>query len=422
MDRTTTPEIPAAPLAFVTRPPAVSRLYAVEGLCSIGGNLMQVGIFFYTNRRFGWGLRENFTLAATQGVVYVVGALLANRLATRVAPRRALAGVCAVLTLIALTPLATDSPSAMVAAVLAYTATIGLCWPILESLVSTGVDPHLMSRRISIYNVVWAGTGAATLAVNGTIIEFWPAGVFVITALVHGTSAVIMLKSAPPRRGETGEVPAHAPHPAHADPEPELLRVRTLALWLSRISMPASYALIYALSALLPSLPSMQRLPTWAATLVGSTWLAARWLTFVVLWLDDWWHTRPRALMAAAWLMLAGFAGAASQPVASAGPDALRLNLAWLILCQVVIGISIGLIYSASLYFGMVLSEGSTEHSGYHEALIGLGSVLGPGAGAVAQWARPGETTLGVLAVAGVLMLSTLLATGASVVAERKRE
>ena len=38
------------------------------------------------------------------------------------------------------------------------------------------------------------------------------------------------------------------------DAEPELLRVRNLALWLSRISMPASYALIYSLSALLPSL------------------------------------------------------------------------------------------------------------------------------------------------------------------------
>jgi hypothetical protein len=84
-------------------------------------------------------------------------------------------------------------------------------------------------------------------------------------------------------------------------------------------------------------------------------------------------------------------------------------------LAQVVLGVSMGMIYAASLYFGMVLSEGSTEHSGYHEALIGLGSVLGPGAGAVAQWLRPGDITPGVAAVAGVLLLSTLVATGASV-------
>jgi hypothetical protein len=420
MDRTTDTPAPAAPLDYATRPPRVGILYTVEGLCSIGGNLMQVGIFFYTNRRFGWGLRENFTLAATQGVVYVVGALLAHALSTRVAPRRALAGVCAVLSLIALSTLATDSPRGMVAAVLAYTAVIGLCWPILESLVSVGVDAHAMSRRISVYNVVWAGTGAATLAVNGAIIEFWPAGVFVITALVHGVSALVMLKSAPLRGGgETGQA---APPVAHVDPEPELLRVRTLALWLSRISMPASYALIYALSALLPSLPPMQQLPTWAATLVGSTWMAVRWVTFVVLGLDNWWHTRPRALLAAAWLMLAAFVGAGWQPAANAGTNALAINLAWLVVCQVAIGLSIGLIYSASLYFGMVLSEGSTEHSGYHEALIGLGSVLGPGAGAVAQWVRPGQMTLGIVAVAGVLLASTLLATGASVVAERRRE
>ena len=421
MDRTTATPDSAAPLDSAASPPPVRVLYTAEGLCSIGGNLMQVGIFFYTNRRFGWGLKENFTLAATQGVVYVAGALLAHGLATRVAPRRALAAVCAVLSLIALASLATDSPRAMVAAVLAYTATIGLCWPILESLVSSGVDAQAMSRRISVYNVVWAGTGAATLAVNGTIIEFWPAGVFVITAIVHGVAAVLMLKSAPlPGGGEPGD--AAPPHAAHADPEPELLRVRTLALWLSRISMPASYALIYALSALLPSLPPMQQVPTWAATLVGSTWLAARWVTFVVLGVNNWWHTRPRALLVAAWLMLAAFAGAAWQPAGPTGTNALAINLAWLVLCQVVIGLAIGLIYSASLYFGMVLSEGSTEHSGYHEALIGLGSVLGPGAGAVAQWARPGEMTLGVIAVAGVLLASTLLATGASVVAERRRE
>jgi hypothetical protein len=62
----------------------------------------------------------------------------------------------------------------------------------------------------------------------------------------------------------------------------------------------------------------------------------------------------------------------------------------------------------------MVLSEGSTEHGGYHEALIGLGSILGPGAGALAQWLKPGDTRFGVLAVSSVLWISTLLATGAS--------
>jgi hypothetical protein len=409
----------AAPAAWV---PRVALLYAVEAFGSVGGNLMQVGIFFYTNRRFGWGLRENFTLAAVQGVVYIAGALLAQGLTARLGPRRALAACYGGAGLAATAALASGAAApGVVGAVLAYTAMMAVTWPILESLVSGGdvggADPHSMARRISVYNVIWAGVGALVLAANGAIIDFWAPGVFVLTALAHGISAVLLLRTG--ARGVTPGAAAPvgvAPHPhAHVNPEPELLRVRTLALWLSRISMPASYALIYALSAMLPSLPPMQRIPTWVATVVGSAWLASRFLAFLVLGFSPWWHTRPRALLVAAWAMLAAFAALAWQPsFLFPARDAVALDLGWLVLCQVAIGFALGLIYSASLYFGMVLSDGSTEHGGYHEALIGLGSVLGPGAGAAAQWLRPGKLMLGVVAVTGVLALSTLLATAAS--------
>lgn len=394
---------PRAPLA----PPPAPLLLTVEGLASIGGNLIQVGIFFYTNRRFGWGARENLTLAAVQGIVYVCGALLAHGVSSRVPPRTVLTTIYALLTLTALSTLVTHSVTGLVAAVLVYTALIAISWPVLESQVATGLDAHALARRMALYNVVWAGTGAATLAVNGTIIDYWPAGVFVVTAIVHGVSAVMLLLSP---RSQPLNVSAPT---AHVDPEPELLRVRTLALWLSRISMPASYALIYSLSALLPSLDPIHRIPTWAATLIGSTWLASRWFAFLLLGFNSWWHTRPRALLVAAWLMLAGFAVVGWQPSHMLGVG-LAGDLAWLVLCQIVIGFAIGLIYSASLYFGMVLSDGSTEHSGYHEALIGLGSILGPGAGALAQWIQPGQVMFGVFAVSGVLLLSTVTATAAA--------
>jgi hypothetical protein len=282
--------------------------------------------------------------------------------------------------------------------------------------VSVGVaDPKRLARRVGAYNLVWSGTGAATLAVNGTVIEYWPTGVFAIPAIVHGLGAILLLMARTPVANDNAVVPA--PHP-HA--EPGLARSRTVALWLSRISMPASYALIYALAALLPSLNSMSRIPTWAATLIGSVWLASRWVTFLVLGLADWWHTRPRALLVAAFFMLIAFALVAWEPSRALGRDALAIDLAWLVACQIVIGVAIGLIYFASLYFGMVLSEGSTEHGGYHEALIGLGSVLGPGAGAVAQWLRPGDLRLGMNAVTGVLLASTLLACAASIAAARR--
>lgn len=401
-------------------PQPIKLLYTIEALASVGGNLMQVGIFFYTNRRFGWGLRENFTLAAVQGAVYVMGALLAQGLTARLGPRRVLAGLYAAVSLITLSALMAESPAGIVVALLAYTAMMAVTWPVLESLVASGLDARAMARRVSIYNVIWAGVGALVLAVNGAIIDFWPAGVFVLTALAHGVAAALLLVSRIDGAPATAPVNDRA-SPGHVNPEPELLRLRTLALWLSRISMPASYALIYALSAMLPSLPPMQQIPTWVATVVGSAWLVSRWLAFLMLGFSPWWHTRPRALLFAAWAMLAAFAALAWQPSSLlSGGDALAIDLAWLVLCQIGIGFALGLIYSASLYFGMVLSDGSTEHGGYHEALIGLGSILGPGAGAVAQWARPGKTLPGIVAVISVLALSTLLASAASLVIARR--
>ena len=398
-------------------------LYFVESMGSVGGNLMQVGIFFYTNRWFGWGLRENFTLAAVQGVVYVAGALLAHGLTTRFAARRVLAAVYGLASLVAVVAaMAPAREAVVVGAVLAYTAMMAVTWPILESLVSSDVDAHALSRRVAVYNVIWAGVGAVVLAVVGAIIDLWPPGVFALTAAAHVLASLMLLVYG--RAGSTATpaaATAAAAPPPHVEPEPELLRVRTLALWLSRISMPASYALIYALSAMLPSLPAMERIPTSVATVVGSAWLASRWLAFLLLGFSPWWHTRPRALLVAAWGMLLAFAAIGWQPSSLLGREALGLDLGWLVVCQVALGFALGLIYSASLYFGMVLSDGSTEHGGYHEALIGLGSILGPGAGAAAQWLRPGKMTFGLMAVAGVLALSTLLATLASVAIGRQR-
>lgn len=429
MDRPAIPNPPATALPAPSRPigvpPSVGLLYVVESLGSVGGNLMQVGIFFYTNRRFGWGLRENFTLAAVQGVVYIAGALLAQGLNARFGPRRVLAAFYAGAGVAGVAALVSGSALGVIGAVLAYTGMMAVTWPVLEAVVAAGADPPAMARRMSTYNVIWAGVGACVLAVNGAIIDFWPPGVFVLTALAHGAAAVLLLIN----RGD-GASREHASDRAnvaptihaHIDPEPELLQLRTLALWLSRISMPASYALIYALSAMLPSLPPMQRVPTWVATVIGSAWLVSRWLAFLVLGFSPWWHTRPRALLVAAWAMLAAFAALAWQPSSSLGREALALDLGWLVLCQIALGFALGLIYSASLYFGMVLSDGSTEHGGYHEALIGLGSVLGPGVGAVAQWLRPGKLMLGVIAVAGVLALSTLVATFASIAIPRREK
>ncbi len=161
--------------------------------------------------------------------------------------------------------------------------------------------------------------------------------------------------------------------------------------------------------------------PAWQ-TAFASVWMIARWAAFVLLGATSWWHTRPRALLAASGVMLLAFLGVVLRPcdlgmgiAANALVDGVLM-----ILCQIALGLCLGMIYAGSLYFGMVLSEGSTEHGGYHEALIGLGSVLGPGAGWLAGWAMPGNSTAVIVAIAGVIFVSVGASMVASIAASTK--
>lgn len=404
-----------------TNPPRAGVLFLVDGLTSFATTLLVVAIFFFTKARFGWGLRENFQLAALQGVVYVAGSLLAGKLASRLHPIRALVAIylaaCLVGVAGAVATRLAWPPAATVVILMLYSFVTSLSWPILEGLVSTGVGAAELSRRIGLYNVIWSGTGALAVAANGTLIKYRPDAVFAVPALLHLSCAAALWWRA--RKSPRAPFAADATVP-HA--ERELMRVRTLALWLSRIALPSTYVVIYAISAMLPSLPVVRSLDVSRATLVGSAWLFGRWLTFLLLGLMIWWHTRPRALLASACVMLVAFVGMILRPSDWTGTSSLAIDLAWMIAWQVALGATIGLIYCASLYFGMVLSHGSTEHGGYHEALIGMGQVVGPVAGAIAEILRPGSLTLSVSFVGAIIAASIVAASVAALRADRQTQ
>lgn len=386
--------------SLFTRP--LVHLLAAEGIVSAAATLLITGIFFYTTHRFGWELRHNFLLATAQGLIYIVGALGAQAVERALGRRRALTLLYLVLAAISGVALLGKGPVLVTAMLLSYTLVIALTWPILEGMVSSDSDAQQLSRRLGIYNLVWALTGALAMAVNGALIEYWPAGVFVLPMAIHLAAAALIL-TAP---GDPAAEAAVAV--AHEAPEPELLAQRRVALWLSRISMPAAYVVIFSLSAMLPSLPAIKQLPASVATLIGSAWLVARFITFVILGAAVWWHTRPGLLFWASVVMFASFLGVVVPPAIQGIPATAALGS--MIAAQLVLGAAIGLIYAASLYFGMVLSEGSTEHGGYHEALIGVGQVVGPGVGAITTFLRPGDLRLGISSVSLVIALTVALA------------
>jgi MFS family permease len=379
----------------------LARVYSLEALGSVGGNLLMLGIFFYTQKRFGWGARKNLLLSSTQGMVYVIGALAAHPISARIGRIGLLRVLHAAMAAAALAGLFAPGATSIVTVLLIYTLLSAAQWPLLESLISARASPRMLSRRISIYNLVWSGSGAITVALCGVIIVNYAQGIFLCALAASVISLMLLFFERP--------APAQL-HAGHLRPEPELLPQRTLAMRLSRVALPATFAVLYALGALMPTLPVIRGFAPELRTLIASIWMIARWFCFLMLGATSWWHTRPRALLAAAVVLSLAFLGITlmDSPIG-------------MILWQIALGAAMGLIYSASLYFGMVLSDGSTTQSAYHEALIGLGCILGPGSGALADFIRPGDPNAGIIAVAVVLWISVLLAAVVSVQSRRVR-
>jgi hypothetical protein len=377
------------------------RLYLVVILVTTGGTILTIGIFFYTKKIFGWGARGNLLLCAAQGLIYTLGALIAHPVAARLHRRSLLRKVQVGLAMMSLVPVFWSGPIALTAILLLYVLLSGIQWPVLESLISSGIGAVELSRRITVWNLIWAPTVLVSYAICGPIIAHRPAGIFLFTAVVHLLAAVILMRR---------EADPRSSAPAHLRPEPELIPLRKLAMWLSRLVLPASNAVLYSLLAILPTLPALLRLPLGVRPLVGSAWMLARCLCFAMLGASSWWHTRPRAMLAAGLLVLAGFLGVTltTSPLA---------NILW----QMAFGFGGGVIYTGSLYFGMVLSSGSTEHGGYHEALIGLGTTLGPGIGALAMAIRPNQPNASVFGVVALFSVSMIASTAVSLAARGER-
>src|SRR5689334_3065697 len=173
------PMLDRPPLDYPSTPVLSARAnlrttYVIEGLLSFAANLLFIGIFFYTAQVFHWGLVRNFMLAAAQGAVYVVASLASEKLAKALGRRRLLLFAQASLAILSLIGIFSHDPTLLTAIIIAYVPLTALNWPVLEAASAEDADPHTLSRRIGMYNLIWAGTGALAVAVQGTIIHVDP--------------------------------------------------------------------------------------------------------------------------------------------------------------------------------------------------------------------------------------------------------
>jgi MFS family permease len=395
-------------------------LYAAEGVNSFSATLLTAALPFFTSHRFGWSTRENFAVAALQGLLYMFGALRARRISERWGRKRSLLVLYAGMTVFAVAVAIVTSMGWAIAAVLLAavdTSLMAVSWPMLESLISGAGEPAQLSKRLGWYNIVWATVGACTVAVSGAIIQHTPAWVFfAIVAAGHSLAGVLIfyrtrLAAVTFENGEfsasTADAEAEQSDSDRESPDEAVARRHRLALWLSRIALPSTYVIIFSLVPALPSLHAIKQLSPTIATLVASIWFIARAIAFIITGHTIFWHKRPSLMFLASITMLIAFIGVII-PGALTDLD-LSQALAAMAIAQIVLGFSIGTIYSASLYFGMAVSEGSTEHGGYHEALIGLGQTLGPLTGAIIQWMRPDELWPAAIGISGIVCITVLI-------------
>jgi hypothetical protein len=341
-------------------------LYFVTFLESVGTGILQRGIYFYTHERLGFGQLGNLSMALAYGAVYVAGAFASHPAATRLGERRLLF-VALFGLLIAHALLTLSSAPLVIAGAFVLSAGLrGLKWPLFETYVSAGRTPREILSVVGTYNVSWALAMPIAVGISGPLISSpWPYLLFALPCAINVVS-LILVRS----------FPAHPSHLDHAHPDrpaaSELARYRDL-LFSARWSLLAAYGLLFLLAPLMPEIFQRIGLGIELATPAASVYDVVRVTSFVVLGRTGAaWRGRAAPLAASAFLLPAGFFMVLFAP-----------SLAAVLIGELIFGGAAGFVYTAALYYALVVKNASVDAGGAHEGLIGLGLALGPLAGIV---------------------------------------
>ena len=353
------------------------RLLLTVFTTSFAGTLLQRGAYFYTHDVLGFSQAQNLCLALVVGVTYIAGAVASHPLSARFAERPTLLSVLLALVSVHVLIAAVPSATLLVAALALVGFLQGSMWPIFESYMSAGETPRSLARILTRYNITWALSVPLSLALAGMIIASGsPRLLFVAAASLF--SLVALSCRTFPRQ------PAHLEADHAERPNAAVLHSYRALLSAARLAMLLSYALMYVLAPLMPEIMKSLGLDTASAARAASVLDVARLSCFIGLFAWAGWHGRKLPILVAIAALPIGFA------LVLLGP-----SLAPVIAGEVLFGAAAGFLYTAALYYAQVVQNASVDAGGAHEALIGVGYALGPGAGligtALAHGAGPGS-------------------------------
>lgn len=355
--------------------------YAVEAVASFATSLFTNGIFFFVIDVLHLPLEVNLWLSCVGGAAYVPGALLGGRLADRIGPRPTMQLMCAVSIFTALSGLLgvyTKNPRWFFAAIVVFNFSSTMVWPALESALTRSRSPMGMSRRMTLYNLSWSFGALVALAAGGSIATLftWP-GVFIAAAGAFALCVLMARYWAIPAHeiaAQHAQQAAETPGPASAGQTAVDRRRATTFLYMAWLGNGLSYVGVNILMPVMPRLVLAAGIRSYAlGTALAATSYLTRFLGFLLTWFWTGWHYRVR------WQLLAYGALAASFLWMLLSP-----TLPAMIIGGIFFGLATAMLYAGSLYYSMHVSGGAGQHAGIHEAVLGVGVVLGPMVAAMA--------------------------------------
>ncbi len=363
-------------------------------LNSFATGILWNGLGFITDSVYRFSETETYSLFIATGAAYTVTAFLAGsvlrRFAARLNARHAMQWIFVVQGGVAPLVYVGSSSTGLLAVALTTSMTGAALWPIVESYISAGRSAHEVRKTLGIWCIAWMASVTAVLLMMAPLQggSGWldpRLSVFCILPL-SAVSLWIIRK-----------VPDHPEH-HHAEPETHDPRDRFL-LASARALLPASYLLVGALSPLMPYLLARMDVSAHNQTPLTATWLGLRTMTAAALGVLAFWHGRWGTLLLGAALLAGGFALVVGVP----SLIAIAVGLA-------LFGIGHGIIYYTAIYYALRVGNAAVDAGGVHEALIGVGYVLGPLAGLAGHLLGGGGWTvlllwflLGVFAVPAAL-------------------
>jgi len=336
-------------------------LHTITCVNSLGTGVLWNGLSFLVEREYAYTRQETLALYVGTAMAYAVAAWwtgsLLRRLAGHVSPRAFLGWIFVVQGLAAPLVLIPGSSLGLIVAATVLSVAGAMMWPVVEAYVSSGKDGHAMRRSIGLWSINWMLSVGACLILMAPLYATGHTRWAMVAVLPISALSIVCLRFLPHEPAPHGE--EH--HDAPDSYRPMLASARVL--------LPTAYVVVGAISPILPyAIDALAIDPAWRTPL-GSLWLFARAAAVSVLAVTHFWHGRWQGLVLAALALAGGFTMAALAP-----------NTPALVTGLVSIGIGHGLLYYSALYYAMRLERADVDAGGMHEALIGVGYVVGPGA------------------------------------------